>query len=140
MRATPARASPWSRVRSRTSRRRPPGRPVSIVAQVQAIQESVDRASREIGGIAEVVSQINDYQTTVAGAVEEQTATTRGDGRDGGRGGRRRAGRRASPWSRSTTATAASAAGLVEVRNAAMDLERAAPQQLLGTAGRRWSS
>jgi methyl-accepting chemotaxis protein len=47
-----------------------------IVGQVQAIQDAVARASEEIAGIAEVVGRISDYQTTVAGAVEEQTATT----------------------------------------------------------------
>ncbi len=47
-----------------------------IVGQVQAIQEAVQVAAGEISGIAEVVGRISDYQTTVAGAVEEQTATT----------------------------------------------------------------
>ncbi|MCB2176256.1 MAG: methyl-accepting chemotaxis protein [Actinomycetales bacterium] len=47
-----------------------------IVGQVQAIQEAVQVAAEEISGIAGVVGRISDYQTTVAGAVEEQTATT----------------------------------------------------------------
>ncbi len=59
-----------------------------IVGQVQAIQEAVARASEEIAGIAEVVGRISDYQTTVAGAVEEQTATTEAMAGDRGRGRR----------------------------------------------------
>ncbi|MDO8105629.1 methyl-accepting chemotaxis protein [Isoptericola sp. b441] len=47
-----------------------------VVGQVQAIQDAVARATQEISGIAEIVGRISDYQTTVAGAVEEQTATT----------------------------------------------------------------
>ena len=32
--------------------------------------------STAIAEVSEVISQINDYQTTIASAVEEQTATT----------------------------------------------------------------
>ncbi|WP_163275865.1 methyl-accepting chemotaxis protein [Cellulomonas iranensis] len=44
--------------------------------QVEQIQSAVGRAVEEISRISDVVSRIDDYQTTIAGAVEEQTATT----------------------------------------------------------------
>jgi methyl-accepting chemotaxis protein len=47
-----------------------------ISRRVQAIQEDAERASTAIGDISAVISRINEYQTTIAGAVEEQTATT----------------------------------------------------------------
>lgn len=47
-----------------------------IGARVEAIQADVASATREIAQISAVVARINDYQTTIAGAVEEQTATT----------------------------------------------------------------
>ncbi|WP_425283689.1 methyl-accepting chemotaxis protein [Geodermatophilus dictyosporus] len=47
-----------------------------ITRRIQAIQGDTDRAVAAIARIDEVVSQISDYQTTIASAVEEQTATT----------------------------------------------------------------
>jgi methyl-accepting chemotaxis protein len=47
-----------------------------ISRRVQAIQDDAQTASAAIGQISGVISQINEYQTTIAGAVEEQTATT----------------------------------------------------------------
>jgi methyl-accepting chemotaxis protein len=47
-----------------------------ISRRVQAIQDDAERASIAIGDISTVISRINEYQTTIAGAVEEQTATT----------------------------------------------------------------
>ncbi len=44
--------------------------------QVGSIQAAVARAVDDIARISEVVSRIDDFQTTIAGAVEEQTATT----------------------------------------------------------------
>ena len=44
--------------------------------RVEQIQSAVARAVDEITRISEVVGRIDDYQTTIAGAVEEQTATT----------------------------------------------------------------
>ena len=44
--------------------------------QVEQIQAAVARAVDEIARISEVVGRIDDFQTTIAGAVEEQTATT----------------------------------------------------------------
>jgi methyl-accepting chemotaxis protein len=43
---------------------------------VQGIQSETTAAVRAIAQIAEVVRTINDHQTTIASAVEEQTATT----------------------------------------------------------------
>ncbi|MFI6077435.1 methyl-accepting chemotaxis protein [Actinoplanes sp. NPDC051343] len=47
-----------------------------ITAQVAAIQVESDGAVGAIGRIATVISTISDYTTTIASAVEEQTATT----------------------------------------------------------------
>jgi methyl-accepting chemotaxis protein len=47
-----------------------------IGARVAAIQADTGTAITAIAEIAEVVSKISDYQTTIAAAVEEQTATT----------------------------------------------------------------
>ncbi|GAA3340498.1 hypothetical protein GCM10020358_28330 [Amorphoplanes nipponensis] len=47
-----------------------------ISAQVAAIQAESDGAVAAIREIAQVITTINDYTTTIASAVEEQTATT----------------------------------------------------------------
>jgi len=47
-----------------------------ISRRVQAIQDDAERATAAIGDISGVIARINEYQTTIAGAVEEQTATT----------------------------------------------------------------
>jgi methyl-accepting chemotaxis protein len=47
-----------------------------IARRVQAIQSETGGAVDAIGQIAAIVAQINDYQTTIAAAVEEQTVTT----------------------------------------------------------------
>ncbi|TQL01811.1 methyl-accepting chemotaxis protein [Cellulomonas sp. SLBN-39] len=47
-----------------------------IAGQVEAIQGAVARAVEEIAQISDVVRRIDDYQSTIAGAVEEQSATT----------------------------------------------------------------
>ena len=47
-----------------------------IVRRVETIQADTSNAVVAIGQIAQTVSQINDFQTTIASAVEEQTATT----------------------------------------------------------------
>jgi methyl-accepting chemotaxis protein len=47
-----------------------------IARRVEAIQGDTTRAIAAIGGISEVIGSINDYQLTIASAVEEQTATT----------------------------------------------------------------
>ncbi len=47
-----------------------------IVRRVEAIQADTTGAIAAITRIDEVISRISDYQTTIASAVEEQTATT----------------------------------------------------------------
>ncbi|RBY85797.1 methyl-accepting chemotaxis protein [Blastococcus sp. TF02A-30] len=47
-----------------------------IAQRVQGIQAETTEAVRSISRIADVVRSINDHQTTIASAVEEQTATT----------------------------------------------------------------
>ncbi|MCU1693819.1 MAG: Methyl-accepting chemotaxis protein [Frankiales bacterium] len=47
-----------------------------ISARIEAIQADTASAVDAIGRISAVIGQINDYQTTIASAVEEQTATT----------------------------------------------------------------
>ena len=47
-----------------------------IARRIEAIQADTSGAVDAIGRIDEVIGQISDYQTTIASAVEEQTATT----------------------------------------------------------------
>jgi len=47
-----------------------------IAGRVQTIQNDVAGAVTAIQEISQVISRISDYQTTIASAVEEQTATT----------------------------------------------------------------
>ncbi|HYX97358.1 MAG TPA: methyl-accepting chemotaxis protein [Geodermatophilus sp.] len=47
-----------------------------IARRVETIQHDTSGAVAAIGRISEVIGQINDYQLTIASAVEEQTATT----------------------------------------------------------------
>jgi methyl-accepting chemotaxis protein len=47
-----------------------------ISRRVETIQEDADQAARAIADIAGVITRINEFQTTIASAVEEQTATT----------------------------------------------------------------
>ncbi|WP_179714437.1 methyl-accepting chemotaxis protein [Nocardioides lianchengensis] len=47
-----------------------------ISRRVEAIQADTSGAVVAIGEIAEIITSINDYQNTIAAAVEEQTATT----------------------------------------------------------------
>jgi methyl-accepting chemotaxis protein len=47
-----------------------------ISRQVEAIQEDTGGAVTAIGEIARIITQLNDYQLTIASAVEEQTITT----------------------------------------------------------------
>ncbi|WP_432537228.1 methyl-accepting chemotaxis protein [Kineococcus arenarius] len=48
----------------------------SISARVQAIQADTSSAADAITAVTGVIGQIDQYQTTIAAAVEEQTATT----------------------------------------------------------------
>jgi methyl-accepting chemotaxis protein len=47
-----------------------------IARRVETIQADTGGAVDAIGQIAEIITSINDYQVTIASAVEEQTATT----------------------------------------------------------------
>jgi methyl-accepting chemotaxis protein len=47
-----------------------------ISRRVEAIQGDTSSAVEAIGEISRIISEINDYQVTIASAVEEQTATT----------------------------------------------------------------
>ena len=47
-----------------------------IARRVEAIQADTAGATTAITGIASIISQINDFQLTIASAVEEQGATT----------------------------------------------------------------
>jgi methyl-accepting chemotaxis protein len=47
-----------------------------ISKRVHDIQLSATATSEAIGRVSEIVGRVNDYQTTIASAVEEQTATT----------------------------------------------------------------
>ncbi|GIF01031.1 methyl-accepting chemotaxis protein [Paractinoplanes rishiriensis] len=47
-----------------------------ISSRIQAIQSDTSAAVEAIRQISDVIERINDYQTAIAGAVEEQTATT----------------------------------------------------------------
>jgi methyl-accepting chemotaxis protein len=47
-----------------------------IARRVEAIQVDSASAAAEIAAISDIVASINDYQMTIASAVEEQTATT----------------------------------------------------------------
>jgi methyl-accepting chemotaxis protein len=47
-----------------------------ISRRVLTIQEDADQAAQAITAVAGVITRINEFQTTIASAVEEQTATT----------------------------------------------------------------
>jgi methyl-accepting chemotaxis protein len=47
-----------------------------IARRVEAIQGDTTSAVGAFAEVAEIIAQINDFQTTIASAVEEQTATT----------------------------------------------------------------
>ena len=50
-----------------------------ITGRISAIQASSAGASTAVRRIEEVIGQITDYSTTIASAVEEQSATTQRD-------------------------------------------------------------
>jgi methyl-accepting chemotaxis protein len=55
---------------------------VDIGDRVQAIQDDTGSAIAAIDRIAEIISEVNEHSTTIAAAVEEQTATTMEMGRN----------------------------------------------------------
>ncbi|WP_340296252.1 methyl-accepting chemotaxis protein, partial [Aquipuribacter hungaricus] len=48
-----------------------------ISRRVEAIQQDTSNAILAIEEVSRIIGQINDYQTSIASAVEQQTATTR---------------------------------------------------------------
>ena len=54
----------------------------NIRTKIEAIQTSTKSAVSAIGQISEVINEINDISSTIASAVEEQTATTNEIGRN----------------------------------------------------------
>ncbi|MEE2960462.1 MAG: methyl-accepting chemotaxis protein [Myxococcota bacterium] len=53
----------------------------SITLQITAIQSDMDGAVTAIGQIMEIITQVNEYQTTIASSVQEQTVTAQEMGR-----------------------------------------------------------
>ena len=53
----------------------------SITQQITAIQTDMDGAVTAIGQILDIITQVNEYQTTIATAVQEQTITAQEMGR-----------------------------------------------------------
>jgi methyl-accepting chemotaxis protein len=47
-----------------------------ISRRIEAIQGDTEAAVAAIGRISQIIDDVNNYQTTIASAVEEQTATT----------------------------------------------------------------
>ena len=92
-----------------------------IAHRVEAIQHDTAGAVGAIGEISAIIGHINDYQTTIAGAVEQQTATTNEMSR-----GVTEAARGSSEIADKVFAAAesvdATAAGIVEARQAAAQL------------------
>ena len=92
-----------------------------IAQRVEAIQTDTADAVSAIGEIAAIIGRINDYQTTIASAVEEQTATTSEMSR-----GITEAARGSSEIAATIAAAAesvdATATGIIEARKAAVQL------------------
>jgi methyl-accepting chemotaxis protein len=98
-----------------------------IAAKVTAIQADAANAVSAIGEISAVIGQINDIQSTIASAVEEQTATTNEIGRsvgDAATGANEIAGNVSSV----AQAAGETARGAAETLQAAADLARMADE------------
>ncbi len=96
-----------------------------ISRRVEAIQGDTRGAVQAIGGIAAVIAEIDDYQTTIAAAVEEQTATTTEMSRSI---------RGAAQSGRSIAASVGDVAAAAHDTNAGVGEVRAAAADLVGTA------
>ncbi|MGN6599483.1 MAG: HAMP domain-containing methyl-accepting chemotaxis protein, partial [Actinomycetes bacterium] len=94
-----------------------------ISARIEAIQGDTGGAVEAIHQISEVIGQINDYQSAIASAVEEQTATTNEMSRSV-----QEAAAGSAEIARSITAVATAASttteGVGESQRAATDLDR----------------
>ena len=71
-----AKASPWSRTKSKSWPVKPERRPKRSARRSSAIKTATSQAVAAIGSIGESIGKINEISTTIAGAVEQQTAAT----------------------------------------------------------------
>ncbi|MER7002826.1 methyl-accepting chemotaxis protein [Dactylosporangium sp. NPDC000555] len=94
-----------------------------ISRRVEAIQRDTEAAVASIEQITKVIGRINDYQTTIASAVEEQSATTNEMNR-GVSEAATGSGHIAENISGIATATQTAAAGIAEAKRASADLAR----------------
>jgi methyl-accepting chemotaxis protein len=94
-----------------------------IARRVQAIQNDTSGATTAISEIALIIGQINDYQTTIASAVEEQGATTAEMNRSVGEAAMG-SGRIADSITGVATAAATTTEGVAQTRQAAGELAR----------------
>jgi methyl-accepting chemotaxis protein len=95
--------------------------------RVAAIQQDTSGAVEVISRISEVIGQINEFQTTIASAIEQQTATTGEMSRSIGEvaGGSHRIARNIADVS---TAGATSAQGVEQTRQASNEVARTAEE------------
>jgi methyl-accepting chemotaxis protein len=100
-----------------------------IAARVTAIQSDTGAAITAIGQINNIISRINDYQLTIASAVEQQSATTDEMNRNVSQAA---AGATEIAGNVSGVATAAqlTSSGVVESQEAAGDLARMSAEML----------
>ncbi|GAA0817758.1 methyl-accepting chemotaxis protein [Spirilliplanes yamanashiensis] len=104
-----------------------------IGARVSAIQNDTTGAVDVISRISEVIAKINEYQTTIASAVEEQTATTQEMTRSIGEVASS-SHRIAGHISDVSAATSSSVEGVQQARAASAEVARAA-EELRGLVG-----
>ncbi len=98
-----------------------------IGSRVNAIQQDTSGAVDVIGRISEVIAKINDFQTTIASAVEEQTATTGEMSRSIGEVASGSS-RIAANISDVSTASASAVHGVTQTRQASEEVARTAEQ------------
>jgi len=96
-----------------------------IARRVEAIQGDTTGAVSAIGRISEVIGQINDFQLTIASAVEEQTATTNEMSRSVGE---------AAQGSGQIAANIGGVSGSADATNQALGQTRTAVDELAGMA------
>jgi methyl-accepting chemotaxis protein len=94
-----------------------------IAHRVEAIQQDTAGAVSAISEIGEIIGHINDYQTTIASAVEEQTATTNEMRRGVGQAAEGSVAI-ADKVSTAVSSVNATATGMVQTRQAAAQLAR----------------
>ncbi|WP_354003924.1 methyl-accepting chemotaxis protein [Cellulomonas cellasea] len=98
-----------------------------IARRVEAIQADTAGAVGAIGEISQIIASINDYQVTIASAVEEQTATTNEMSR-GIQQAASGSGEIASTISGVASATQSSTAALTQVQGSIDELARVASE------------